>query len=367
MTTEKKTVNTITQILIRRHGKQGRLGVARWKLLAWIGLLFVGLLWASLTGVVGAAETASVVYYHYDGLGSVTHLTDSSGNVVEKYAYDVFGTPTILSANSQLLTASVVGNRFMFTGREYLAEVGIYDYRNRMYSPDLGRFLQTDPIGFEAGDVNLYRYCGNSAVNETDPNGTVSGRAGLGGAIIGAVIGFAHEHQKYGTRLECYDWGNIALSAVIGAIGGATAEEVMGGLAALTSAITAHGPWVAATPITASVVAVANGPLGAAVRSAAQSAPKLLGTARDNLLNAAQNSRLRGAINELHRLVAKLGSGSSMDAIRIEGSHVTKVLERRTQLTRILNEESLNTTDRQIVKHLLIDMQDALSKHIGTR
>ena len=53
----------------------------------------------------------------------------------------------------------------MFTGREYLSTIGIYDYRNRMYSPLIGRFLQTDPLGFDAGDNNIYRYFGNNPIN----------------------------------------------------------------------------------------------------------------------------------------------------------------------------------------------------------
>jgi len=59
----------------------------------------------------------------------------------------------------------------MFTGREWIAEAGLYDYRNRVYSADLGRFIQTDPIRFDAGDVNLYRYVGNNPVNAVDPLG----------------------------------------------------------------------------------------------------------------------------------------------------------------------------------------------------
>jgi len=57
----------------------------------------------------------------------------------------------------------------MFTGREWIAEVGLYDYRNRVYSADLGRFIQSDPIRFVAGDVNIYRYCFNRPSNLTDP------------------------------------------------------------------------------------------------------------------------------------------------------------------------------------------------------
>jgi RHS repeat-associated protein len=64
----------------------------------------------------------------------------------------------------------------LFTGREWIGEIGIYDYRNRVYSPELGRFLQTDPIRFEAGDVNLYRYVGNSPIDWVDEQGLQGGR-----------------------------------------------------------------------------------------------------------------------------------------------------------------------------------------------
>ena len=48
-----------------------------------------------------------------------------------------------------------------------------YDYRNRVYSAELGRFLQTDPIRFEASDGNLYRYVGNDAICKIDPDGKI--------------------------------------------------------------------------------------------------------------------------------------------------------------------------------------------------
>ena len=67
--------------------------------------------------------------------------------------------------------SSNYGNRFMYTGREFFAEMGIYDYRHRFYHPSLGRFLQTDPTGFDAGDMNLFRYCGDDPVDRTDPTG----------------------------------------------------------------------------------------------------------------------------------------------------------------------------------------------------
>src|SRR5262249_6872543 len=81
-------------------------------------------------------------------IGNVTQLTDSAGTPVEQYSYDVFGSPVITGANGTVSNTSAFGNRFLFTGREYVSQIGLYDYRARFYSPELGRFLQVDPISF---------------------------------------------------------------------------------------------------------------------------------------------------------------------------------------------------------------------------
>lgn len=113
-------------------------------------------------------------YYHTDGLGSVTGLTNTSGQLVETYSYDIYGNPTIKDAQGQKRWTSALGNRFLFTGREYLYSLGVYDYRARIYDPYLGRFWQPDPIGHSGDESNIYRYCGNDPVNHTDPSGLAS-------------------------------------------------------------------------------------------------------------------------------------------------------------------------------------------------
>jgi RHS repeat-associated protein len=67
------------------------------------------------------------------------------------------------------LEARSVG-RFQYTGQIWLSELGLYHYKARLYSPYLGRFLQTDPVGYEGG-INLYAYVMDDPVNGADPSG----------------------------------------------------------------------------------------------------------------------------------------------------------------------------------------------------
>jgi RHS repeat-associated protein len=77
--------------------------------------------------------------------------------------YDSFG--------KVLTTSGTVDTRYKYTGRELDAETGLYYYRARYFDANVGRFIGQDPIGFSAGDSNLYRYVGNSPLNATDPSG----------------------------------------------------------------------------------------------------------------------------------------------------------------------------------------------------
>jgi RHS repeat-associated protein len=110
--------------------------------------------------------------YHSDRQGNVVALLDYNGNGIESYTYDAFGKPTVTDWSGQNPRPySWYWNRFMFTGREWLPELGLYDFRNRFYYPAIGRFLQSDPTGFDGGDMNLFRYCGGDPVNGSDPFG----------------------------------------------------------------------------------------------------------------------------------------------------------------------------------------------------
>jgi RHS repeat-associated protein len=117
-----------------------------------------------LRGDFVVLEGGQGYFFQHDRLGSVMILSGFAGESIEAYRYDAFGQFASWSRGS-------FNSRFKFTGREYHEAFGIYEYRNRAYHPGLGRFLSEDPMGFAAGDSNMFRYCGGDPVNHTDPFG----------------------------------------------------------------------------------------------------------------------------------------------------------------------------------------------------
>jgi RHS repeat-associated protein len=160
------------------------------------------------------------LYYHQDGLGTVTELTDINGSVAKAYAYDAYG--------NLLESPGTVEQPYTYTGREYDSESGLYFYRARYYDAGMGRFLQKDPVGLRGG-INIYRYASNNPAKWRDPVGLWD--FGNTFDAISNVFSVAGDGEYYGAAIGG-GIGAIAGSPAgpPGVVGGAVFGSVVGGL-----------------------------------------------------------------------------------------------------------------------------------------
>jgi RHS repeat-associated protein len=184
---------------------------------------------AGVDNVLSREANGQVTWSLGDRQGSVVDLVNEQGEVVNHFVYDSFGNRT---------GSTTADFRFGYTGRELDTETGLYYYRARYFDPTVGRFISEDPIGFSAGDTNLYRYVGNNATNYTDPSGEVVPllaigavllSAGLTGATIGGTIGFARgaaQSIDSDRRNRILSWDSIGSAYINGLIGGVQSAVV---------------------------------------------------------------------------------------------------------------------------------------------
>ncbi|MFZ2455820.1 MAG: RHS repeat-associated core domain-containing protein [Candidatus Altiarchaeia archaeon] len=114
--------------------------------------------------LVARKDSAGMHYYHGDQLGSMSMITDASGNVEETTRYYPFGA----------LRSGGTKTKYLYTGQEYLSSVGLYDYGRRQRKTDPPMFMQPDPImqnPIDPQTLNRYSYVRNNPVKYTDPTG----------------------------------------------------------------------------------------------------------------------------------------------------------------------------------------------------
>ena len=121
-------------------------------------------------------------WYLADRLDTVRDIVDASGTIIAQADYSAFG--NIISTTDELAL-----DRFTFTGREWFADLELFHYRARAYDAGIGQFISQDPLAFEAGDENLYRYVFNTPTNATDPTGEVTTFEYVVIAILGVELG----------------------------------------------------------------------------------------------------------------------------------------------------------------------------------
>jgi len=121
----------------------------------------------NVTALVGLVETAPSVF---------------AWQVAERYVYDPYGRATVCSAdwtirpdgpdaNTTPGDESAFGNAVLYSGYRFDAETGLYHVRHPMYHATVSTWTSRDPLGYAAGDVNLYRYCAARPILFVDPTG----------------------------------------------------------------------------------------------------------------------------------------------------------------------------------------------------
>ncbi|MGO9108944.1 MAG: Calx-beta domain-containing protein [Thermoguttaceae bacterium] len=125
----------------------------------------------------GNVVTALRVFYLGDANYNVTALVSaSSGQVLERYSYTPYGVLTAYNSawgSPSPTPSSTYGNAILYSGHQLDPAISLYYCRARFYDPALQRFVSQDPMGYAAGDMNVYRYCGDGPLNATDPTGEV--------------------------------------------------------------------------------------------------------------------------------------------------------------------------------------------------
>lgn len=134
--------------------------------------------------------TVDTRYFHSDGLGSITAVTDEIGRIVKRFVFDAWGR-RVDPATGATIT-SVTSGKFTrgFTDHEHLDDLGLVHMNGRVYDPVLGRFISADPVIQDTGDsqtYNRYSYCANNPLNSTDPRG-YSFFKKWGGQILGGIV-----------------------------------------------------------------------------------------------------------------------------------------------------------------------------------
>ena len=200
---------------------------------------------AQAGGGSGAYVTDRILWPATDIRGSVCDLVEfddatDTATVVQHRTYDAFGrhlaTYELSGGTLVAVTTPAVTHLIGFTGRPGEVTTGLQNNLHRWYDVSVGSWINEDPIGFEGGDANLYRYCGNDPVNGTDPNGNVP--LAVVGAGIGGLFGAgAYCYQYLTGGVEEWSWWDFGAYTAGGAAAGGVAALTFGASLSLTAGL----------------------------------------------------------------------------------------------------------------------------------
>lgn len=177
-------------------------------------------------------RTDAKSYYHYDGQFSTRQLTDESGAVTDTYVFDAFGEPAGSTGSTE--------NDYLYTGEQYDPNMGFYYLRARYYSPEVGRFVSSDPWQGNMNEpvtLHKYLYANINPIIYYDPSGLAFSSLSevQQSMVIGAVLSeagylastmvFSMLHPKK-TFWDLFSFTDAIVAPILGAAGGYIALKI---------------------------------------------------------------------------------------------------------------------------------------------
>ncbi|HXA47237.1 MAG TPA: RHS repeat-associated core domain-containing protein, partial [Burkholderiaceae bacterium] len=164
-----------------------------------------------LDEIYAQINSTGTTSYLRDGLNGTVALTNSSAAMTANYSYSPYG---------DTVGSGTAATPLQYTGRENDGATGLYYYRARYYSPQLGRFISEDPIGL-GGGTNYYAYVGGNPISNTDPDGREL-VSGLISAALNFTLQTAINYEANGgdlrQALKCVNANSVLSAFIVGAI-----------------------------------------------------------------------------------------------------------------------------------------------------
>ena len=148
--------------------------------------------WLGLRSARAAVAVHEVMYRHIDHLGSARVITDQNGELFQRLDYKPFGKLHYQEINPAVSIPAFARDKHWFTGQEFDGSTGLYYFGARTYDPEIGRFLQVDPVVQDPSfsqSFNGYAYVSNNPLGGTDPSGMFMDPAlEITGSILSMLI-----------------------------------------------------------------------------------------------------------------------------------------------------------------------------------
>jgi len=163
-------------------------------------------------------------FYLRNQLGDISHILDASGNTVVHYIYDAYGNIVKTDVTTGYEYIAEI-NSYTYRGYRYDSEINMYYLNSRYYNPEVGRFISSDGLLGQQGDIlstNMYAYGVNNPITNIDPSGFAPAKTYIGNSALLQIAIMCLGSASAVTILKILVWGlGLMGTGVLATIGAA--------------------------------------------------------------------------------------------------------------------------------------------------